>query len=139
MPVYLPFSGVKAPLSTKASPYTAGQPFAREWVPFAPVADAGWNDTLRPVIPITPSPYQEVISFALPANQQDVLVPFTVEKVSPALLLTGPMIVNTVDSDPLSGIGFVITNLSTGLLTLQLNCLLPTTNYIFQALVSVVR
>jgi hypothetical protein len=75
----------------------------------------------------------------MPAGVQDMIIPFQVEKVSPALLLSGPMIVNVVDAEPLTGLSFTVTNLSTSLLAIQLNALLDSANYVFNALVTVVK
>jgi hypothetical protein len=74
----------------------------------------------------------------MPAGVQDMIIPFAVEKVSPAILLSGPMIINTVDASPLTGLSFTVLNISTSLLVIQLNALLDSPNYIFQALARVV-
>jgi len=84
----------------------------------------------------------------MPANQQDMVIVFAVEKVSPVILLSGPMIMNVVDRDPLTGLAFTVTNLSTALVAIQLNALLPAavppsspaglSNYYFKAFAQVV-
>jgi hypothetical protein len=113
--------------------------------------DAGWNQALHAVLPVTSNPYHELISYQMPSGIQDMVIPFAVEKVSPVLLLSGPMIVNVVDEEPLTGLGFTVLNISTSLLVIQLNALLPPldaetnppgasalSNYVFKALVTVV-
>jgi hypothetical protein len=109
-------------------------------VPYGPITDAGgWNETLRSVIPVRSTPWDEVIEYRLPEKRQEILIPFKVEKVSPALLLSGPMIFNFLDESPFANVNFMVTNLSTSLMALQLNCLLDSENYWFRALVSVVK
>jgi hypothetical protein len=108
------------------------------------VVDAGWNDALHAVLPVEATPYHELIDYAMPSMMQDMVIPFRVEKVSPVLLLSGPMILNVVDPTPLTGLSFTVTNLSTSLMGIQLNALLPvvpassTSNYRFRGLISVV-
>lgn len=135
---YLPFSAVVPPLEQTATNLIAAENWFWALTPFAPVTDAGWNDVLQAVLPVTADPYHELLNVKLPINQPAVSIPFKVEKVSPVLLLTGPMIVNIVDSSPLTGLSFTVTNLSTSLINILLNMNLPTANYTFQALVTVV-
>jgi hypothetical protein len=123
--VYLPFSAVAAPLQQNPSLFSSSTGFCWSWYPFAPVVDAGWNQALHAVVPITASPYSELINFQMPPNEQDMIIPFSVEKVSPVILLSGPMILNTVDENPLTGLSFTVLNVSTSLLVIQLNALLP--------------
>jgi len=77
------------------------------------------------------------LDYALPQGIQDVLIPFAVEKISPVLLLNGPQIINLVDSAPFANVSFCVTNMATSSLCIQLNCLLDSGNYRFQALVTV--
>jgi hypothetical protein len=77
------------------------------------------------VTPLQPTPYYELINYQMPSGIQDMIIPFLVEKVSPVILLSGPMIINVVDETPLTGLGFTVTNISTSLLAIQLNALLP--------------
>jgi hypothetical protein len=150
-PVYLPFSAVQAPLEQNPSLFSSSAGFCWSWFPFAPVVDAGWNQALHAVVPVVPSPYSEIINFQMPPNVQDMIIPFGVEKVSPVILLSGPMIINVVDASPLTGLGFTVLNVSTSLLVIQLNALLPVpelpshgpegnplSNYWFRALATVV-
>jgi hypothetical protein len=140
MAVYLPFTSVASPLGMVPSLFTVGQHFWRGRVPYSPITDAGgWNETLRSVIPVRSNPYDELVEYRLPENRQEILIPFKVEKVSPALILAGPMIFNVVDEEPFANVNFMVTNLSTSLMTLQLNCLLDSENYWFRSLVSVVK
>jgi len=83
--------------------------------------------------------WAEYLDYALPAGIQDVIIPFAVEKISPALLLMGAMIINLVDASPLSGVAFIVEHMSTSLIAIQLNCLLDSGNYRFQALVTVAQ
>ena len=114
------------------------------WIPFAPVTDAGWNEALHAVLPVVNDPYHELLNYPLPANQPNVIIPFQVAKQSPVLLLSGPMIVNAIDTNPLTGLAFTVTNISTSLLGIVLNANLPVganppaSNYSFQGLVTVV-
>jgi hypothetical protein len=80
----------------------------------------------------------ELIDYAMPMGVQDMVIPFAVEKVSPVLLLSGPMIVNFVDGNPLTGLSFTVLNISTSLLVIQLNALLDSPNYRFKSLITVV-
>lgn len=80
---------------------------------------------LHAVLPIMASPYFELIDYEMPAGVQDMIIPFSVEKVSPVIMLSGPMIINVVDMNPLTGLSFTVTNISTSLLAIQLNALLP--------------
>ena len=146
-PIYLPFSAVTAPLQQTPSQFTSSQSYAWMWIPFAPVTDAGWNEALHAVLPVVNDPYHELLNYPLPANQPNVIIPFAVPKQSPVLLLSGPMIVNTVDAAPLTGLSFTVTNISTSLLGIVLNANLPAgtgsagpsvSNYTFQGLVTVV-
>ena len=148
-PIYMPFSAVAGPLQQNASQFVTSAGFCWAWYPFAPIVDAGWNEALHAVLPVTNNAYHELINYAMPTNTQDMIIPFSVEKVSPVLLLSGPMIVNTVDANPLSGLSFTVTNISTSLLAIQLDALLPppdppadqssaVSNYRFMALVTVV-
>jgi hypothetical protein len=108
------------------------------WMPFAPVTEAGWCQVLKPVLPIPATMYGELINYTMPEGVQDMIIPFAVEKVSPVLLLSGPMITNFVDASPLTGLSFTVVNMSTSLLVIQLNALLDSPNYRFMALVQVV-
>lgn len=145
-PIYLPFSAVDPPMRQVPSLFVTSAGYSWGWYPFAPVVDAGWNEALHAVLPIQPTPYNELIDFVLPPLTQDIIIPFCVEKVSPVLLLSGPMILNTVDADPLTGLSFTVMNLSTSLMAIQLNAFLPEkvppvsgqSNYRFRALVTVV-
>jgi len=147
-PIYLPFSAVEAPLQQEASCFVTS--FGMMWwlQPFAPVTEAGWNETLRCVGPITPNKYSEIVDYVLPSGVQDVLIPFAVEKISPVVMLTGPMIINVIDdpSDLLVGLSFTLTNISTSSLSIQMNAILPSgsgpdpslSNYRWRSLVTVV-
>ena len=139
-PIYLPFSEVASPLTQSPSLFSvnAGM-YWRNWYPFAPVTCPGWNEGLHPVCPITATPYGELIDYAMPMGVQDMIIPFAVEKVSPGLLLSGPMISNFVDVNPLCGLAFTVLNISTSLLVIQLNALMESPNYVFSALVSGVK
>jgi hypothetical protein len=139
MPIYLPFSSVVQPLTQAPSQFSGGQSVTWGWQPFAPVVDAGWNEALWAVIPVTNDAYHELVNFALPSGANSAVIPFAVEKVSPALLLSGPMIVNTVDANPLSNLTFTVTNISTSLLAISLSSNLDSGNYKFQGLVTVVK
>ena len=138
MPVYLPFSAVATPLAQTAAPFTSSSTYSWSWYPFAPVVDAGWNEALWAVIPVVNDAYHELLNFPLPVGQANVVIPFQFEKVSPVLLLSGPMIVNTVDNNPLSNLSFTITNISTSLLAVSLSANVDSANYLFQGLVTVV-
>jgi hypothetical protein len=137
-PIYLPFSAVEAPLQQSPSAFVTSTGYAWSWYPFAPITDAGWNQWLRPVILPQPSPYAELIDYAMPQGVQDMIIPFAVEKISPVILLSGPMIVNVVDASPLTGLSFTVTNLSTALMAIQLDALLDSANYRFKGFVQVV-
>lgn len=146
-PIYLPFSAVAGPLQQNASQFVTSVGSEWAWYPFAPIVDAGWNEALHAVMPVVNNAYHELLDYQMPAGEQDMVIPFCVEKVSPFLLLSGPMIVNVVDVNPLTGLSFTVTNISTSLLTIQLNALLPAaaapagpllSNYHFRALVTVV-
>lgn len=138
-PIYLPFSAVNAPLQQIPSGFEATYGCAGYRKPFAPVVDAGWNEALHGVIPVSADPYHELLDYPLPQGIQDVIIPFQVAKVSPVLIISGPMIVNMVDPSPLTGLSFTVTNISTALLAVQLNALLDSRNYRFTGLVTVVR
>lgn len=124
-PIYLPFSAVDAPLQQNPSAFATSTGLAWAWYPFAPITEAGWNQWLEPVIAPQPSPYCELINYRMPSHTQDIIIPFLVEKVSPVILLSGPMIVNVVDASPLTGLSFTVFNISTALIAIQLNALLP--------------
>lgn len=126
-PIYLPFSAVEGPLTQNPMQfvYVTSKGYQWCWYPFAPVVDAGWNQVLQAVTPLQPTPYYELINYQMPSGIQDMIIPFLVEKVSPVILLSGPMIINVVDETPLTGLGFTVTNISTSLLAIQLNALLP--------------
>jgi hypothetical protein len=134
----LPFSAVAQPLQQQPSGFISTAGFCWGWQPFAPVVDAGWNQALHAVLPVTADPYHELINYAMPVGVADMVIPLAVEKVSPVLLLSGPMISNFVDASPLTGLSFTVINMSTSLLVIQLNALLDSSNYRFQALVTVV-
>lgn len=146
-PIYLPFSAVAGPLQQSPSAFVSSVGSEWAWYPFAPVVDAGWNEALHAVMPVCNNAYHEIINYFLPANVQDMVIPFAVEKVSPFLLLSGPMIGNSIDPNPLTGLSFTVTNLSTSLMEIQLNAKLPAaapprgplfSNYGFRALITVV-
>jgi len=137
-PIYLPFSAVQSPLTQFPSEFVNSGGYGRYWFPFARVAEAGWNEALHPVITLQPSKWSEAIDWPLKAGVQDQIVPFAVEKISPVILLNGAMIVNEVDPLPYANVSFIVTNLSTSLLAIQLNCLLDSGNYRFQALAMVI-
>lgn len=137
-PIYLPFSSVERPLLQTPSLFTTSCGFRLFWQPFAPVTDEGWNEALHAVLPVVPDPWHELIDYKLPAGELNIIIPFLVEKVSPVILITGPMIVNTVDTDPLAGVTFVIVNISTSLLAIKLNMVLDTGNYHLMTLATVV-
>jgi hypothetical protein len=137
-PIYLPFSAVEAPLQQNASYFVSSTGYWWDWYPFAPNVEPGWNDTLRPVPSFEASPYGELIDYGMPQGVADMIIPFSVEKISPVLLLSGPMIVNVVDDNPLTGLSFTVTNISTSLLVIKLNALLDTGNYRFKGFVRVV-
>lgn len=138
MPVYLPFSGVAAPLSQNPSQFTSTTGYSWGPYPFAPVVDAGWNEALWAVIPVTNDAYHELVNYAIPNGANAAVVPFQFTKVSPVLLLSGPMIVNSVDTNPLSNLTFTVTNISTSLLAISLSANVDSANYLFQGLVTVV-
>lgn len=154
-PIYLPFSAVQAPLTQSPSGFSEVPPIyglaGAGWrgAPFAPVTTPGAPFQL--VTSAVPSMWAELVDQALPANTQDIIISFAIEKISPNLALTGPMIINVVDLDPLTGLSFTVMNISTALLAIQLNALLPdkgsfqtppvvtgTTNYRFRSYVTVV-
>lgn len=138
-PIYLPFSAVEAPLLQNPSGFEQTYGCTGYRKPFSPVVDAGWNEALHGVIPVSADPYHELLNYPLPEGIQDVIIPFVVPKVSPVIVLSGPMIVNMVDLRPLTGLSFTVTHISTALLALQMNALLDSRNYRFTGLVTVVR
>lgn len=114
-------------------------------MPFAPVTEAGWLNLVA-CCPVVPDMFQELINYVMPSGVQDMIIPFAVAKISPVILLSGPMILNSVDAAPLSGLSFTVMNLSTSLMAIQLNAILPEgavvgsglSNYVFRGLVMVV-
>lgn len=149
-PIYLPFSAVDIPLQQNPSQFISSAGHWWLWYPFAPVCEPGWNAALQAVPPIQASPYRELIDYQMPVGEQDMIIPFEVEKVSPVILLSGPMIANFLDANPLTGLAFTVLNMSTSLLVIQLNALLPAgdpatttpesplSNYRFKAMATVV-